>query len=83
MHTTRAILKALTSGKLTVEEAEKKLQILTLNQVEKLAVLNHRRQNRIGIPEVVMARTSIRFSEAELTEMGRAILNFSVSQHPA
>jgi NCAIR mutase (PurE)-related protein len=43
MHTTRAILKALTSGKLTVEEAEKKLQILTLNQVEKLAVLNHSR----------------------------------------
>ncbi|MCK4280296.1 MAG: hypothetical protein KAW94_06940, partial [Candidatus Thorarchaeota archaeon] len=57
MHTTRDILEALTSGKMTIEEAEKKLQILTLSQVEDLAVLDHGRQDRTGIPEVVMAET--------------------------
>lgn len=57
MHTTRGILKALTSGKLTIEEAEKKLQVLTLSHVEDLAVLDHGRQDRTGIPEVVMAET--------------------------
>ncbi|MHA1587459.1 MAG: nickel pincer cofactor biosynthesis protein LarB [Candidatus Thorarchaeota archaeon] len=57
MHTTRGILKALTSGKLTIEEAEKKLQILTLSHVEGFAVLDHGRQDRTGIPEVVMAET--------------------------
>ena len=57
MHTTRGILKALTSGKLTIDEAEKKLQILTLSHVEGFAVLDHGRQDRTGIPEVVMANT--------------------------
>ncbi|NOR39569.1 MAG: nickel pincer cofactor biosynthesis protein LarB [Candidatus Thorarchaeota archaeon] len=57
MHTTRGILKALTSGKLTIDEAEKKLQILTLSHVEGFAVLDHGRQDRTGIPEVVMAET--------------------------
>jgi NCAIR mutase (PurE)-related protein len=57
MHTTRGILEALTSGKLTIEEAEKKLQVLTLSHVEDLAVLDHGRQDRTGIPEVVMAET--------------------------
>jgi NCAIR mutase (PurE)-related protein len=57
MHTTRGILKALSSGKLTIEEAEKKLQILTLSHVEDLAILDHGRQDRTGIPEVIMAET--------------------------
>lgn len=57
MHTTRGILKALASGKLTIDEAEKKLQILTLSHVEGFAVLDHGRQDRTGIPEVVMAET--------------------------
>ncbi|TET11424.1 MAG: hypothetical protein E3J82_05690, partial [Candidatus Thorarchaeota archaeon] len=57
MHNTRDILKALTSGKLTIEEAEKKLQVLTLSHVEDFAVLDHGRQDRTGIPEVVMANT--------------------------
>ena len=57
MNTTRDILKALTSGKLTIEEAEKKLQVLTLSHVEDFAVLDHGRQDRTGIPEVVMANT--------------------------
>jgi len=57
MHTTRDILKALAKGKLTIEEAEKRLQVLTLSHVEDLAVIDRGRQDRTGIPEVVMAET--------------------------
>ena len=72
MHTTRGILKALTSGKLTIEEAEKKLRVLTLSQVEDLAVLDHGRQDRTGIPEVIMAETK---QSEEIIKITRNMLN--------
>ncbi len=53
MDRTRKILDDLTSGKLTIEEAETKLKSLSIDSVSDLAAIDISRGERNGIPEVV------------------------------
>ncbi|MFX0107378.1 MAG: nickel pincer cofactor biosynthesis protein LarB [Candidatus Hodarchaeota archaeon] len=57
MPSTRDILEALSSGKITVEEAEKELRFLSLAQVGGIGMIDANRQERSGVPEVVFAET--------------------------
>jgi hypothetical protein len=53
----RKILEDLISGTYTVEEAEKRLRTMSLDQIESLALIDVNRQTRTGIPEVVFAES--------------------------
>lgn len=49
------VLNALLAGKLTVEQAKRKLAVLNIKRIGDLARLDVERVHRIGIPEVVLA----------------------------
>ncbi len=51
----REILEKLASGKISVEEAEKALKINAIEQVGNVAKLDVSRENRRGVPEIVLA----------------------------
>jgi NCAIR mutase (PurE)-related protein len=53
----KRILEDLVSGKLTIEEAEKRLRAMSLDQIDSIAVLDVERQDRSGIPEIVFAES--------------------------
>ena len=53
MNRTRKILDDLTSGKITIEDAEIQLKSLSIDSVSDLAVIDVARGERSGIPEVV------------------------------
>ncbi len=57
MNETRKILDELTSGKISVEEAEKKIKTLALQRVGEMAMIDIDRETRSGIPEVVFAES--------------------------
>ncbi|MFW9909907.1 MAG: nickel pincer cofactor biosynthesis protein LarB [Candidatus Thorarchaeota archaeon] len=57
MKSTREILQDLHEGKISVEEAESKLRILALADVGGIGQLDLNRQDRSGVPEVVLAET--------------------------
>ncbi len=57
MKTTRSILESLAAREISVEEAEKKLLMLSLAKVEELAVLDLGRADRAGVPEVIYGQT--------------------------
>ena len=57
MKETRKILDELVSGKISPEEAEKKIKTLTLQKVEELAMIDVDRETRSGIPEIVFAES--------------------------
>ncbi len=54
---TRKILEKLDSGKISIEEAQKKLKALTLKKVTDMAIIDIDRETRSGIPEVVFAES--------------------------
>jgi NCAIR mutase (PurE)-related protein len=53
----KKILEDLISGKLTVEDAEKRLRMMSLDQIGSIAMIDVERQNRSGIPEIVFAES--------------------------
>jgi len=53
----RDILKQLAQGQITVDEAEKFIRILELEEVENLAQLDIGREFRKGIPEIILAES--------------------------
>ncbi|MFW9850129.1 MAG: nickel pincer cofactor biosynthesis protein LarB [Candidatus Thorarchaeota archaeon] len=57
MKATRDILTALANGKISIEEAEKQIQILSLAEVGGIGQLDVNRQERSGVPEVILAET--------------------------
>ncbi|TFG34421.1 nickel pincer cofactor biosynthesis protein LarB [Candidatus Thorarchaeota archaeon] len=57
MNETRKILNELTSGKISIDEAEKKLKTLSLERVSGIATIDVNRRTRSGIPEVVFAES--------------------------
>lgn len=57
MTSTREILEALASGKMSVEEAEKVLRLNALSEVGNIGMLDVNRGERSGVPEVVFAET--------------------------
>lgn len=54
---TREILEELTAGKLTIEEAEKKLRDSSLISISELGMIDNNRQERTGVPEVIFAES--------------------------
>lgn len=57
MTSTREILEALASGKMTVEEAEKSLRMHALSEVGNIGMLDVNRRERSGVPEVVLGES--------------------------
>ncbi|MBN2230746.1 MAG: nickel pincer cofactor biosynthesis protein LarB [Candidatus Thorarchaeota archaeon] len=57
MKSTRDILEAMKSGDLSVEEAEEALRTLSLTAVGQIGMIDLNREERNGIPEVVLAET--------------------------
>jgi len=57
MTSTREILEALASGTLSIDEAEKRLRILSLSRVGDIGMLDVDRAERSGIPEIVFAES--------------------------
>ncbi|MFW9793656.1 MAG: nickel pincer cofactor biosynthesis protein LarB [Candidatus Thorarchaeota archaeon] len=55
MTSIRDILDALASGKMTVEEAERELQLASFAEVANIGMLDVNRHERSGVPEVVFA----------------------------
>lgn len=76
----RKTLERLTRGEITVEEAEKILKILAIEDVENIAKLDVGREMRKGIPEVIFGEGK-QLKEVEkiarkmLKEKGRAIIS--------
>ena len=57
LNETRKILDALASGKISIEEAEKKIKTLALERVGGIAMIDVDRSNRSGIPEIIFAES--------------------------
>lgn len=57
MTSTRDVLEKLAAGKITLEEAEKKLRSITLTQISDIGMIDANRQERSGVPEVVYAES--------------------------
>ena len=57
MNDRKDILEQLQAGKLTIKEAEELLKKMSLEQIDRLAVIDYERAERTGIPEVIIAST--------------------------
>ncbi len=55
MRDTRTILENLSAGKISIEDAEKQLKILALEEIGGVGTIDPNRQQRSGVPEVVYA----------------------------
>ena len=55
MHLLRETLERLTRGEISLDEAERALKVLAVEEVENLARLDMGRELRHGVPEVVVA----------------------------
>ncbi|MFX1580424.1 MAG: nickel pincer cofactor biosynthesis protein LarB [Promethearchaeota archaeon] len=85
MTPTREILEDLSSGKITIEEAEKKLRDAALTSVGNIGRIDINRQERSGVPEVVFAESKtadhiIQIVE-EMVEKNNAVLLTRVDQN--
>ena len=68
MTSTRDILENLTSGKISIEEAEKELRALALVRVGDIGLVDVNREERSGVPEVVFAETKSVESLVQIVE---------------
>ena len=50
----REVLEMLAKGEISVEEAEKLLRVLAIQEIEDIAKLDQGRELRKGIPEIVL-----------------------------
>ncbi len=57
MTSTREILEDLASGKISINDAEKELRALALARIGDIGLVDINRQERTGVPEVVLAET--------------------------
>jgi len=57
MTDTRKLLEDLISGKVTVDEAEKRIRTMSLDQIGSIALIDVDRETRSGVPEVVFAES--------------------------
>ena len=51
----REILERLVKGEISIEEAEKLLKIVTIEEIEAIAKLDVKRHVRTGVPEIILA----------------------------
>jgi hypothetical protein len=72
MRTIKEILYALQTGELTLEQAEKLLQAASLTPVRDIGMLDMKREERSGVPEVVYAEAKV---IEDLIEITRTIIS--------
>jgi len=82
----REVLEKLTRGEISLDEAEKALKMLAIEEVGDLARLDIGREIRHGIPEVVIAEGKTPEDVAEiaskaLAQKGRVIISRASKQH--
>jgi len=82
----RELLEKLTRGEISLDEAEKALKMLAIEEVGDLARLDIGREIRHGIPEVVIAEGKTPEDVAEiaskaLAQKGRVIISRATKQH--
>jgi hypothetical protein len=70
--TIRRVLEDYSKGKITLEEAEKKLKLFSFSKVSEWGNLDIMREHRTGAPEVIFGEGK---SEKELVELAKELLN--------
>ncbi len=81
----RKILEMLADGEISIEEAEKLLKISAIQEIEDFAKLDHGREFRKGIPEIVLADGKTTEEVRAITlkaleEVGRVIISRASTQ---
>ncbi|MFQ6124257.1 MAG: nickel pincer cofactor biosynthesis protein LarB [Candidatus Heimdallarchaeota archaeon] len=76
----REVLKKLRKGKISIEEAERLLKVLSIEEIGNLARIDVGREFRKGIPEVILAEGKMtgdlaRIALRVLNKKGRAIIS--------
>lgn len=76
----REILKQLKEGRISVQEAERKIKLLAIEQVEDVARIDVSREIRKGIPEVILAegkddKEILEIAKTMVYSIGRAIIS--------
>ena len=74
------MLKKLANGEISVEEAEKQIRLLALDEVENIAKFDLGRESRSGVPEIVLAEGKsvedvIKIASKALESCGRVIIS--------
>lgn len=69
MTNTRDILEALTSGKISIEDAEKELRALAFARIGEIGMIDVNRQERSGVPEVIFAESKSSDNLARIVEV--------------
>jgi pyridinium-3,5-biscarboxylic acid mononucleotide synthase len=86
MYSLREVLNKVAKNEISASEAEKMLQLLTIDEVGCLAKLDGKRELRKGIPEVVLAEGKTPSNVAEistrmLAKCGRVIVSRCSKEH--
>jgi NCAIR mutase (PurE)-related protein len=69
MTDTRDILEALTSGEISIEDAEKELRALAFARIGEIGMIDVNRQERSGVPEVIFAESKSSDNLARIVEV--------------
>jgi len=82
----REILERLVKGEISIEEAEKLLKIVTIEEIEAIAKLDVKRHVRTGVPEIILAEGKDPEDLAKivmkvLERNGRAIISRIENKH--
>jgi len=70
----REVLKCFSQGEITLEEAARKINLLTYRSVGELAKIDPHREDRIGVPEAILAEGK---NTSDLLEITRSFLEES------
>src|SRR5512137_2054261 len=86
MSSLREVLEKVASGQISAAEAEKLLQLLSIDEVGCFAKLDGNRDLRKGIPEIVLAEGKtapdvVEISKCMLDRCGRAIVSRCSKEH--
>lgn len=84
----REVLEKLVRGQISIDEAEKLLKILAIEEIENLARIDVHREVRRGVPEVILAEGKdpeevVRLAVDMLNRSGRAIISKATRGHVA
>lgn len=86
MSALKDILEKTAKGELTVDEAEKLVRVLAVAELEGVAKIDFNREQRKGIPEIVLAENKTAVDVVEITlrmlsESGRVIVSRCSKEH--
>jgi NCAIR mutase (PurE)-related protein len=86
MSALKDILEKTAKGELTVEEAEKLVRVLAVAELEGVAKIDFNREQRKGIPEIVLAENKAASDVVDITlrmmrESGRVIVSRCSQEH--